>query len=187
MHAALPLISSICPDLTDVKPTASLEKAICAFLEQTGLEKHQLPGGDLAGNQRAWDTLAATAVRDRLLNSVNQIHRARLLAASHPNTAAWIQAVPVPSLGLHLDDETIRVSVALRLGAPICEPHPCRLCARPVTSLGLHGLSCSKSAGRHSRHAHLNDVVRRSLSSAGFPAVLEPAGLDRGDADGRTD
>ena len=181
VHAALPLISSICSDLTDVKPTASLEKAICAFLEQTGLEKHHLPGGDLAGNQRAWDTLAATAVRDRLLNSVNQIHRARLLAASHPNTAAWIQAVPVPSLGLHLDDETIRVSVALRLGAPICEPHPCRLCARPVTSLGLHGLSCPKSAGRHSRHAHLNDVVRRSLSSAGFPAVLEPAGLDRGD------
>ena len=87
----------------------------------------------------------------------------------------------MPSLGLHLDDETIRVSVALRLGAPICEPHPCRLCARPVTSLGLHGLSCPKSAGRHSRHAHLNDVVRRSLSSAGFPAVLEPAGLDRGD------
>ena len=87
----------------------------------------------------------------------------------------------MPSLGLHLDDETVRVSVALRLGAPICQPHRCRSCGRTVTPLGLHGLSCLKSAGRHPRHAHLNDVVRRSLSSAGFPAVLEPVGLDRGD------
>ena len=67
------------------------------------------------------------------------------------------------------------------LGAPVCEPHRCRSCARPVTALGLHGLSCPKSAGRHPRHAHLNDVIRRSISSAGFPAVLGPAGLDRGD------
>ena len=87
----------------------------------------------------------------------------------------------MPNLGLHLDDETVRVSVALRLGATICESHRCRLCASPVTPLGLHGLSCLKSAGRHPRHAHLNDVVRRSLASAGFPAATEPVGLDRGD------
>ena len=73
----------------------------------------------------------------KLLNSANQIYRTRLLAASQPHTAAWIQTLPVPSLGLHLDDETTRVSVAPRLGAPICEPHHCRSCARPVTSLGL--------------------------------------------------
>ena len=146
-----------------------------------GLETHQLPGSELSGNQRAWDTLAATVARDRLLVSANQVHRARLLAAGQPHTAAWVQAVPVPSLGLHLDNETVRIAVALRLGAPICEPHRCRACARPVTSLGIHGLSCSKSAGRHSRHAHLNDVIRRSLSSAGFPSVLEPVSLDRGD------
>ena len=181
VQTALPLIHAICPGSTDDEPPACLETAVCAFLERTGLERHQLHVGDLASKQRVWDTLAATVVRDRLLNSANQIHRARLLAASQPHTAAWIQALPVPSLGLHLDDETIRVSVALRLGAPICEPHHCRSCARSVTSLGLHGLSCPKSAGRHPRHAHLNDVVRRSLSCAGFPATLEPVGLDRGD------
>ena len=31
------------------------------------------------------------------------------------------------------------------------------------------------------RHTVLNDVIRRSLQSAGIPALLEPAGLDRGD------
>src|SRR5208282_5240566 len=37
------------------------------------------------------------------------------------------------------------------------------------------------SAGRHSRHGAINEMVRRSLVSASVPAVLEPPGLDRGD------
>ena len=180
-NAVLPLVRSICPDAAVYQHSASLEEAVSAFQELTGLDRHHLPAGDHASVQRAWDTLASTVTRDRLLNSANQVHRARLLAACEPHTAAWIQAVPVSNLGLHLDDETVRVTVAMRLGASICEPHNCHSCGRPVTPLGLHGLSCSKSAGRHSRHAHLNDVVLRSLSRAGFPAVLEPVGLDRGD------
>ena len=54
--------------------------------------------------------------------------RARLLAAAEPQTASWVQALPVASLGLHLDDDTVRVAVALRLGAAVCEPHQCQLC-----------------------------------------------------------
>ncbi|XP_028156297.1 uncharacterized protein LOC114349906 [Ostrinia furnacalis] len=50
-----------------------------------------------------------------------------------------------------------------------------------VDSLGHHGLSCSRSAGRFSRHASLNDIIRRSLSSASVPAILEPNGLVRSD------
>ena len=46
---------------------------------------------------------------------------------------------------------------------------------------GLHGLACKYSAGRHPRHAALNDVVKRALQRAGLPSVLEPPGLDRGD------
>ena len=33
----------------------------------------------------------------------NQVHKARLLAASSPHTGHWIQAMPSPSLGLHMD------------------------------------------------------------------------------------
>ena len=68
-HSALPLIRSICPDIIDEKRPAPLEMALNAFLEHTGLDEHQLPDGELVGSQRAWYTLAATAVRDRLLNS----------------------------------------------------------------------------------------------------------------------
>ena len=31
------------------------------------------------------------------------------------------------------------------------------------------------------RHSALNDIIKRALSSAGFNAVLEPVGFDRGD------
>ena len=75
----------------------------------------------------------------------------------------------------------MRVAVALRLGAPVCEPHNCSRCAHLVNRLGHHGLSCKKSAGRLSRHANLNDVIKRALANAGLPSVLEPQGLDRGD------
>ena len=74
----------------------------------------------------------------------------------------------------------MRIAVALRLGAPICEPHPCR-CGHRVDRLGHHGLSCRFSAGRLPRHANLNDVVKRALAKAGIPSWLEPVGLDRGD------
>ena len=58
LHAALPLISSICPGCTDDKPPAFLKMAVGALLEHNGLERSQLLQGDLAGSQRAWETLA---------------------------------------------------------------------------------------------------------------------------------
>ena len=79
-----------------------------------------------------------------------------------------------------LDPESIRIAIALRLGLPLCTPHPCR-CGLEIDAYGLHPLSCKMSTGRFPRHAALNDIVRRALTSAGFPSSLEPSGLDRGD------
>ena len=50
-----------------------------------------------------------------------------------------------------------------------------------VESTGTHGLSCSRSEGRHPRHAALNNVIRRSLAAAHIPSTLEPTGLCRAD------
>ena len=108
------------------------------------------------------------------------MHSARLRAAAAPHTGAWLQALPSPSLGLHLDSATIRIAVGLRLGSKTCEPHKCR-CGAFVNNLGHHGLSCKYSSGRLPRHSQLNDVVKRSLNAAGIPSWLEPVGLDRGD------
>ena len=57
----------------------------------------------------------------------------------------------------------------------ICERHIC-ICGNQVEENGLHGLSCLKSAGRRSRHDAINDLIKHSLVSAGFPSVLEPTG-----------
>ena len=179
LTASTPLIASIIPQIVMSGAPSALKPAIDCFRTSTGVQ--ELPDPSLSGQQRTWDDAASVACRDQLLGDLNQVHRARFLASCQPHTAAWLQALPVASLGLLLDPETVRIAVALRLGAPVCEPHVCRLCGRQVKLLGHHALSCQKSVGRFPRHAHLNDLVKRILSAAGIPSVLEPAGLDRGD------
>ena len=95
------------------------------------------------------------------------------------SSGAWLQALPISSAGLCLDDTSLHIAVGLRLGTAICSPHPCQLCGSEVSSLGLHGLSCRKSEERHSCHASLNDITKHSLSSAGVLSRLEPPGLSR--------
>ncbi|GAV00556.1 hypothetical protein RvY_11386-1 [Ramazzottius varieornatus] len=89
-------------------------------------------------------------------------------------------ALPISVLGNLLDDNSFRISVGLRLGARLCEPHVCR-CEKLVDELGHHGLSCQLSAGRHSRHSPLNDSLHRALISCRVPNVLELNGILRDD------
>ena len=42
-------------------------------------------------------------------------------------------------------------------------------------------LSCKKSQGRHSTHAAMNDLLKRSLASAKIPSILEATGMARSD------
>ena len=51
-----------------------------------------------------------------------------------------------------------------------------------MTPLGHHGLSCSRSVGRHPRHRALNEVISRAFRSAGIASQLEPTGLSRSSA-----
>ena len=94
---------------------------------------------------------------------------------------AWLNVLPISSLGLRMDDNTIRTAVGLRLGAPLCRPHACHHCGSEVDSLATHRLSCRWSEGRYHRHAALNDIVHRALTSAKIPSRLEPSGLYRTD------
>ena len=64
-----------------------------------------------------------------------------------------------------MDNDTIRVAVGLRLGAPLCRPHRCHHCGLEVDALATHGLSCQQSQGHHHRHAGLNNIIHRSLTS----------------------
>ncbi|OWA52982.1 hypothetical protein BV898_17420 [Hypsibius exemplaris] len=94
---------------------------------------------------------------------------------------AWLNALPTPSLGNLLDDDCLRITVALRLGAAVCQPHRCQACGREVREDGHHGLSCAFGISRGSRHSAINEVIKRAIVSAGVPAIREPPGLCRAD------
>ena len=87
------------------------------------------------------------------------------------------------SLGLRLDKTAVRIAMGLCLGLQLCRPHTCQHCGAQVTEFTTHGLSYRKSAGRHFRHAALNDIIHRALSAARIPSRLEPSGLARADGE----
>ena len=142
-----------------------------------------------SSKQKAWDMPHVSAAFTRLLEGATPQAKGRLLAVQRKETGAWLTAPPVSSLGLRLEDEAVRIGVGLRLGLPLCSVHKCTLCGNQVDIHGTHGLHCRKKPGVHSRHAALNDVIKRSLAAADLPSILEPVGLCRTDgkrADGVT-
>ena len=101
------------------------------------------------------------------------MHRAHFLAASCKESGAWLNALPVTSLGLRMDNATMRIS----MGLPLCQSHTCQHCGAEVSQFATQGLSCRKSAGRHHRHSAVNEIIHRALVSAHVPSRLEPSGL----------
>ena len=101
---------------------------------------------------------------------------ARLRAVCEKESCKWLQVLPSEPLGTVLDNATVRIASALRLGANICEPHTCR-CGTRVELNGFHGLSCRKSGGRYSRHNALNQTFAQALATVQVHAVLEPVGM----------
>jgi hypothetical protein len=103
------------------------------------------------------------------------------LGSRTPESGAWLNAPPVSSLGLRMDDTAIHTAVGLRVGAPLGQLHQCAHCESAVEQFARHDLSCRHSHGRFSRHCTLNNIIQHSLSAAGLPSRLEPSGLHRSD------
>ena len=102
------------------------------------------------------------------------------MSASAENSSDWLHAIPVPSLGLKLDNSALRISMCLRLSSKLCHGYKC-VCGSPVNHFGRHGLSCKLAQGRLPRHRIVNRILQKSLASADFPSQLEPPGLSRSD------
>ena len=132
-------------------------------------------------HQRDWTSLIFHKVQNLLFSSaVDAQDQARLLAVTQKEAGSWLEALPVPSLGLHLSDNELRIVTSLRLGVPTYTEHTC-ICNEKVGILGTHGLKCKKSKGRWSRHHSVNDIIARALTLANDPAILEPPGIVRED------
>ncbi|XP_072947725.1 uncharacterized protein [Epargyreus clarus] len=131
--------------------------------------------------QRLWDEPLCRKTHTSLLDSSTcSAERARLLAVSVKESGFWLHAIPSSNLGTVLDNTSFSIAVSLRLVLTLNHPHCCP-CGVQVDHLGHHGLSCRRSAGRQSRHASLNDVIRRALATVNVPAQLEPNGVVRDD------
>ena len=140
------------------------------------------PSAPTFHRQRAWDEPRVAAVADALLGAASDDRtHARLLASKRVESGAWLQALPISSLGLRMDDDTLRVAAGLRLRATLCQPHTCQHCGSAVDEFALHGLSCRKSQGHHPCHAAINMLLQRALASARVPSHLEPPGILRAD------
>ena len=69
--------------------------------------------------QKVWDTMKTSSQVDSLLeNALDPRDRARLLASAAKESGAWLNVLPISSLGLRMDDDTVRVAVGFRFGAP---------------------------------------------------------------------
>lgn len=126
-----------------------------------------------------WDLPIITSIFNSIPRN-DDISKARLLSVSRKESGDWLNAVPSPQLGTLLDPESLRISVALRLGIKIYYNHVC-VCGKKSDEFGHHALACAKSAGRSSRHHAINDLIKRALLSADIPSILEPLGIDRDD------
>ena len=178
LHRCRLILSSMMPRSFSDPVSAEIEKALSEWCNLSGGK--EIPNEEATYLQRSWDYPLAECKRDSLLKNANQFGRARLLGAATSESGAWLRALPSASLGTHLDSHTVRVAVALRVGADVTSQYRCR-CGSLSDRKGYHALTCRFSAGRIPRHTALNDIVRRALKSAGVPTLLEPQGIDRGD------
>jgi hypothetical protein len=150
-----------------------------AHTAPAGTAAHTAPACTAAQCKKNWYSASTQRLKEELLGRARDPRdRARLLASQATHSADWLFALPISVLGLRLSDEAVRVATGMRLGIKICEEHQCP-CGATVDTLGTHGLSCRKSAGRHQRHSLINDIIWRALTKAKIQAIKEPSGLTR--------
>ena len=131
--------------------------------------------------QSSWDKEIYETNYQRLLCSApSKAEKGHLLAVSSINSSDWLNAIPIPSVGLKLDPMTLKISRGLRLGTTLCHQYQC-ICGVMVEPYGRHGLSCKLQMGRRSRHDKINKLIKRALKQAKIPAINEPSNLSRTD------
>ena len=134
----------------------------------------------LDGTQKNWTQPVFVKTAQDLVSRMDDKRLTVFNAHQGKFGTQWLNIVPCKNLGLKVDDQHLRISIGLRLGANICVAHTCH-CGKRVERDGLHGLSCTKSADRFSRHATLKSLIKQTLGSLDLPSMPEPRGLYRTD------
>ena len=174
------LVQKLLPPNMTTTEDSMVEESLQTWTTYAG-EEAVPPVGQAAKKMKEWDTPCVKASLQQIMaEAINPHERARFLAVKRGDSSAWLSAPPVSALGLRLSNDAVRIAVGLRLGSTLVVPHTC-VCGEWVDSRGAHGLSCRRSAGRHSRHSALNGIIHRALTVANVPSVREPLGMFRND------
>ena len=71
--------------------------------------------------QALWDTpLYEKRYLELLASESNPTEEARLKGISTTHSSEWLNAIPIPGMGLKMEDANFRVLYGLRLGLPLC-------------------------------------------------------------------
>lgn len=173
VHSVINLVKLIDPELSDETMVADFVLA----LEDWCTHFNFIP--DDLSSQHSWDNIGISEKVAKLRFNSDK-DKARFLSSTMAESNFWLAALPSKHLGTLLDNNTFRISIALRYGTDICSRHKC-VCGETVFKDGLHGLSCEKSAGRIPCHAELNNIIHKALQSSNIPARREPPGMFRDD------
>ena len=96
-----------------------------------------------------------------------------------PYAGAFLEAVPIPALGLYLQPSEFVLSVRYRLGCPVYDrAGPCPACQRHSDALGDHAMCCGHQGERISRHNALSDTTHDTAAAAALnsPSAFHEAG-----------
>lgn len=104
---------------------ANLEDYTAAATEVwTSLSNLEVPEGDLASVQRAWDGAVVKCQKEKVWSLATDVEqRARLFASFTPESGAWINGLPIVSLGSLLISLQFQLAVAVRLGVSVRVSH----------------------------------------------------------------
>jgi len=93
-------------------------------------------------SQQNWNIINVENIVDSL-SFPTELDKARYNASCSLEASAWLSALPSKNVGLLLNNNDFRMSIAVRLGTNVCLPHVC-ICGLNVDECGVHGLSCPK-------------------------------------------
>ena len=104
--------------------------------------------------------------------------KARLNSLSLPHAGAWLEAVPIPALGLYLQPSEFVLAMRYRPGCPVYDRSgPCPACQRHSDVLGDHAMCCAHQGERITRRNAIRDAIHNIAAAAALNPIKERQNL----------
>ena len=104
--------------------------------------------------------------------------RALVLSSALPHAGDWLNVVPSPSLGLHLQDSESRSCLRYWLGVPMhSKPFPCPECHGTTDIMCDHQVGCGRNSDCISCHNAIRDLLFTTAQSAALAPSKETPDL----------